>query len=369
MKSRFWRGRTVFPVVSSRVSVAFLSLAIGQGCYGTPAVPRGRTRATAPPSWSRTRTTAAIRSIPPYGRGKTAHRAQRLKNARRESGADGVCCDKNCSAVCQACDLPATKGVCSPVISQEENACRGLKSCDTTGACTDRFTEFPTPTAASGPVTIMVGADGNLWFTESAANKIGRLSRLGVIDEYSIPTAASFPVGIASGPDQNIWFTEASGDKIGRVVVPGIFTEFTIPTPNSAPVALVTGADNKLWFIQNGAGSIGALNANGAFDEPIAVPNARYLVEITATPNGDIWFTEGDGNRIGRIASGVVTMYPIPTANTVARAHGGSRWAHLVCAEWGQQHRSTRHPHRKHRGISDSDIRQRSLWHCSRPRR
>src|SRR5262245_39822899 len=81
---------------------------------------------------------------------------------------DEVCCDENCSGVCQSCNLPATRGKCSPLISQEESDCHDLRSCDATGACTQRFTEFPTPTPASGPLTIAVGSDGNLWFTESA---------------------------------------------------------------------------------------------------------------------------------------------------------------------------------------------------------
>ena len=35
--------------------------------------------------------------------------------------------------------------------------------------------EFPIPTSKSAPAEITAGPDGNLWFTESGSNKIGRL--------------------------------------------------------------------------------------------------------------------------------------------------------------------------------------------------
>jgi streptogramin lyase len=39
----------------------------------------------------------------------------------------------------------------------------------------------------------------------------------GTITEFPIPTANSQPRGITAGPDGNLWFTESSGDKIGRI--------------------------------------------------------------------------------------------------------------------------------------------------------
>ena len=81
-----------------------------------------------------------------------------------------------------------------------------------------RITEYPIPTPSSVPEDIAAGPDGNLWFTESTGNKIGRITPQGAITEYPIPTVFSNPVGIAAGPDGNVWFTEFNGDKIGPVV-------------------------------------------------------------------------------------------------------------------------------------------------------
>jgi Protein of unknown function (DUF3089)/Divergent InlB B-repeat domain len=63
------------------------------------------------------------------------------------------------------------------------------------------------------------GPDGNLWFTESEGNRIGRISPLtGEVTEFSTGiTPESFPNKIAAGPDGNLWFTEYFGNRIGRI--------------------------------------------------------------------------------------------------------------------------------------------------------
>src|ERR1700733_15445151 len=47
---------------------------------------------------------------------------------------------------------------------------------------------------------IVAGPDGNLWFTEFTANKIGMLNpATHAITEFAVPTADSGPLGIAVG--------------------------------------------------------------------------------------------------------------------------------------------------------------------------
>ena len=56
------------------------------------------------------------------------------------------------------------------------------------------ITEFPVPTANSGPVGITAGPDGNLWFTEKRRNKIGMINpTTHAITEFPVPTASSGP--------------------------------------------------------------------------------------------------------------------------------------------------------------------------------
>jgi hypothetical protein len=58
----------------------------------------------------------------------------------------------------------------------------------TATAVAQSFTEYPIPTASSSPYGIVAGPDGNLWFTESGTNKIGKVTTTGAFTHYSIPT-------------------------------------------------------------------------------------------------------------------------------------------------------------------------------------
>lgn len=75
----------------------------------------------------------------------------------------------------------------------------------------------------------MTGPDGNLWFTELGANKIGQLTPAGTWMEFTVTTVNSWPYAIAAGPDGNVWFTEYLTNRIRRVTSSGTFTEYAVP--------------------------------------------------------------------------------------------------------------------------------------------
>ena len=178
------------------------------------------------------------------------------------------------------------------------------------------ITEFSTLTAGSGAEGIAAGPDGNLWFTELHAGKIGRITPAGNITEFLIPTANSGPADITVGPDGNLWFTEQSGDKIGQITTAGTITEFSTPA-SSEPRGITTGPDGNLWFTESTAGKIGRITTAGTVTE-FAVPTASgRLSDITAGPDGNLWFAELDAGNIDRITTaGIVTKFAIPTAGS-----------------------------------------------------
>src|SRR5206468_968423 len=117
------------------------------------------------------------------------------------------------------------------------------------------ITEYSVPTATSKPTCITSGPDGNLWFTESDANKIGRITTSGTIAEFAIPTPDSQPWAITAGPDGNLWFTEISGNKIGKITTSGVVTEYPVPSVHipgqyPTPNSIVAGPDGNLWFTE-----------------------------------------------------------------------------------------------------------------------
>jgi virginiamycin B lyase len=132
-------------------------------------------------------------------------------------------------------------------------------------------TEFLLPSAFSGVSGITAGPDGALWFTERSGGKIGRITTAGAVTEFPIPPASHvgrgpFRIshdawGITAGPDGALWFTETIANKIGRITTTGELREFLLPAPNSLPSGITAGPDGALWFTEsdNNGGKIGRI--------------------------------------------------------------------------------------------------------------
>jgi streptogramin lyase len=181
-------------------------------------------------------------------------------------------------------------------------------------------TEFPIPTAASYPTSITAGPDGNVWFTEQAANQIGRITPSGAITEFLIPTPASNPFDITVGPDGNLWFTGCNNgqpgsgpDLIGRVTPSGIITEYVTPTTGSCPQGITAAPDGNVWFVEYGTHQIGRITPTGAITEFPISPSADRVFGIAAGSDGNVWFGEYPSFKVGRITStGDVVEFPLP---------------------------------------------------------
>ena len=194
---------------------------------------------------------------------------------------------------------------------------------------------------------LAIGPNGNVWFTAYEDDAIGRLTPRGKVTyfhdgitanpEHSVQGAVG-PRGITKGPDGNMWFTEYGADRIGRITPDGTITEFSIGiTPPSGPAAadfrdaaprsIVTGADGNLWFTEQTADRIGRITPDGTITEFGAgitpSPNQslpgvhQYQLaqpgDITKGPDGNVWFVEQLASRVGRITpEGVITEFPVP---------------------------------------------------------
>jgi streptogramin lyase len=192
--------------------------------------------------------------------------------------------------------------------------------------------EYPLPSAPSGndASEITAGPDGNVWFVERAANKIGFITPAGAITDFALPSAGRQPFGLAAGPDGNLWFTEGAG-AVGRITPAGVVTEFPVPTSGGRPEEIVAGPDGNLWFTEFLGNRIGRITPSGSVVE-FTVPTAGSQPEgITAGPDGALWFTEFAGNRVGRITTlGTVTEFAVPTPGAlpvgIAAGTDGALW-------------------------------------------
>jgi len=57
----------------------------------------------------------------------------------------------------------------------------------------------------------------------------------GSVDTFAVPTPNANVAGIATGADGNLWFSEYNANKVGRVTPAGSFAEFVLPNPDSNP--------------------------------------------------------------------------------------------------------------------------------------
>ncbi|HEV8440911.1 MAG TPA: hypothetical protein VGT40_22725 [Methylomirabilota bacterium] len=177
-----------------------------------------------------------------------------------------------------------------------------------------------------GGQRIVVGADGNFWFTTDAA--IGVVDRNGILlNRFPVQVPGpGAPSDLALGPDRNIWYSSLG--RIGRITQAGQVTEFDAGPPavlNATPVALgaiTAGPDGAVWFADPGRNAIGRIATDGAitrFPIPSVGPNSFLATSspsgIVAGPDGNLWFTEADTDRIGRITpAGAITEFPLPTS-------------------------------------------------------
>lgn len=216
---------------------------------------------------------------------------------------------------------------------------------------------FKLPTTHAGVGDVAVAPGGMVYFTESAANKIGRLDpRSGRIEEFEVPTAGSRPEGIVAGRDYWVTFAESRAGKIGRFqeytrefrefpvgsgVDPnmpillgkdiyftarranligrldpasGEVTTFAIPTAWAMPSAIKRGPLGALYFCEFGAGRIGRFDPqNGHFQDYLTLTADSGPRRLSFAGNR-IYFTEYKAGRIGRfdIASGNFTEWACP---------------------------------------------------------
>jgi sugar lactone lactonase YvrE len=180
-----------------------------------------------------------------------------------------------------------------------------------------RITEFVLTDEAAGEIT--AGSDGNLWFAET--DHVGRITPSGKITEFVLPTGDQETDGqageITEGSDGNLWFTEGGVDKIGRITPTGKITEFTLPTKlgnGSGPDGITAGSDGNLWFtVGDKIGRITPIGKITEFTLPTKLGNGSGPDGITAGPDGNLWFIEVYGNAIGRITlTGKITEFALP---------------------------------------------------------
>lgn len=173
---------------------------------------------------------------------------------------------------------------------------------------------YTPPTPNAGPTFVVAGPDGNMWFAEVMANKIGRITMSGQITEYKIPTAtppycAGAIGGLAVGPDGDIWFTERFNEKIGKITPSGVITEYgPYATGDYRFQRIIAGPDDKMWFAEApspgdpGSGIVSEMDTSGNLLEDLGWANGGPRA-LAIGPDNGIWYTDEFLDQVGDITN------------------------------------------------------------------
>ena len=204
------------------------------------------------------------------------------------------------------------------------------------------ITEFPVPTAGSGPSGIAAGPDGNLWFTEYNGNQIGRITPAGVDHRVPRPHGrqpalrASRPARTATSGSPRPRPTRSAGSRR-----PASITEFPHPDrrqrarrhhgrPGRQPLVHRERRQQDRPDHARPASS-----PSSRSPRPAAAP-AGSRPGRTATSGSP----RAVGNQIGRITpAGVVTEFPMPASRRqrAVRPSRPARTGDLWFSEFGQE--------------------------------
>jgi len=176
---------------------------------------------------------------------------------------------------------------------------------------------LPTPFATTVVVTqiIQPGPGNTLVISLAAVNKIATIDVFSrQIREYTMPTPASLPQGVTTDRHGDIWFTQTGAQKFGRLnVSTGAITEYNIlalrglsldvSLPFPGPIR--QGSDGKIYIAEGGfqgGNKIAQFDpVTHAFKEFVVPTLAAGMCDINSTRNGEIWFGELRGNKIGKV--------------------------------------------------------------------
>lgn len=223
------------------------------------------------------------------------------------------------------------------------NATRGATPVGTLLSKTSGFqTNFPLG-GNKRPNEIIVGSDGNLWFTEFSNNSIGQMTTAGALTEFPLPNTASSPqpVAIAAGPtgDPHVWYTTPTNGGgglgvFGSVAVPaGTTTDFSTGGSNNGPYG-IRALGSNIWVALQNANKLYISNTAGTqvASSPITLPAGTFAEGLAVGPDGNMWVAGFSNGTI--LAYGATAPFSPVTIMSVP-AGVGSEPAELVAGPDG----------------------------------
>lgn len=199
---------------------------------------------------------------------------------------------------------------------------------------TKAMTQYP----LSSPQGIVSASDGNLWI--SSYGTLSKMSTSGsVLNTYTWNASGDQPSQqLAIGPDGNFWIPDATSSnparKLVKVTPTGTVTAYTPRTSGAYLGGITAGADGDMWFSEfnvAGISSMEKISTEGTNAVQYGVTGyAQYPGFAIQGPDKNVWFTSCAGRSINKITTaGAVTSFQpasMPQAWGLATGPDGAIW-------------------------------------------
>ena len=198
------------------------------------------------------------------------------------------------------------------------------------------ITVYPVPTSGAGLGRIVTAPDGSMWFLMETANKVGRITTGGQLQEFALPDPGSTVEDPANdldvSPDGSVWVTTSHGSTVTRLSSSGAllnhwqFDPDDDPCVRTCPYAgdIRVGPDGVAWITMNyGDSFIVKFSPTGMVTRSANAPACDDVLGEAA--DGTMWCQGGLASaqhtivRVNADAAGGTT-YPLPADATYPRA-------------------------------------------------
>jgi len=198
------------------------------------------------------------------------------------------------------------------------------------------YTEYDLLGKDRAPHDVAVDHDGNVWYTDSGWEKIGKLDpKTGKVTEYSIqqfkPDEPVGPVDLEIDKDGNLWPGLNEQNQVAKFDIKTAEFKYWDPTTSglkSTPFVMPyhDDVDRKVWITD--LASIGRMDLKSGEFERFDVfknvpggPRGHLVYQIMADSQNNCFFLDWPGGGVGEVdaKTGEVFFYPTPTRNSFSR--------------------------------------------------
>ena len=189
-----------------------------------------------------------------------------------------------------------------------------------------KVTFFKTPSGGGAPHTLVLGDNGDIWFTGQTGNYVARFERTpdgktGKITEYKMPGS---PYGLAIDNKGNVWVCRYSADKLGKLdTKTGKITELNLGA-GARPRHIAAAPDGSLWVTLYGRGKLARIDpaankVTGEFALPAGRNAGPYSVNVDAA--GKVWANEIESDSVVRFdpENGTMRVFNLPSKDVGIR--------------------------------------------------